>query len=109
MEAFSNKKAGTQLSQPDKFIPSETYRLPLLFCKLIFCDLPRIRIIKRRFLKKLNTLGVLGIITFFDIPTTIFLRKPGNDTIDRYPLSYEEKLTKILCIRREIFEKLKAA
>ena len=33
----------------------------------------------------------------------------GNDTIDRYPLPYEGKLTKLLCISKELFEKLKAA
>jgi hypothetical protein len=33
----------------------------------------------------------------------------GNDTIDRYPLPYEGKLTKILCVTKELFEKLKAA
>jgi len=33
----------------------------------------------------------------------------GNDTIDPYPLPYEGKLTKVLCISREIFKKLKAA
>jgi len=33
----------------------------------------------------------------------------GNDTIDRYPLPYEERLRKILCITKEVFEKLKAA
>jgi hypothetical protein len=33
-------------------------------------------------------------------------RIPGNDTIDRYPLPYEGKLRKILCIRKELFEKL---
>ena len=33
----------------------------------------------------------------------------GNDTIDRYPLPYEGKLTKLLCISKAIFEKLKAA
>ena len=30
----------------------------------------------------------------------------GNDTIDRYPLPYGGKLTKILCISKELFEKL---
>ena len=30
----------------------------------------------------------------------------GNDTIDRYPLPYEGKLTKLLCISKERFEKL---
>jgi len=33
----------------------------------------------------------------------------GNDTIHRYPLPYEGKLTKLLCISKEVFEKLKAA
>lgn len=33
----------------------------------------------------------------------------GNDTIHRYPLPYEGKLTKLLCISKAIFEKLKAA
>ncbi len=33
----------------------------------------------------------------------------GNDTIHRYPLPYRGKLTKLLCISKEIFEKLKAA
>jgi hypothetical protein len=33
----------------------------------------------------------------------------GNDTIDRYPLSYERRLTKILCITKEVFKNLKAA
>jgi len=33
----------------------------------------------------------------------------GNDTIDRYPLPYEGRLTKIICITKEVFEKLKAA
>jgi hypothetical protein len=33
----------------------------------------------------------------------------GNDTIDRYPLPYEGKLTKLLCISKEVFKKLKAA
>ena len=33
----------------------------------------------------------------------------GNDTIDRYPLPYKGKLTKLLCISREVFEKLKKA
>ncbi len=44
---------------------------------------------------------------------TIYLTLPyeqvGNDTIDRYPLPYEGKLTKLLCISKEVFEKLKAA
>ena len=31
----------------------------------------------------------------------------GNDTIDRYPLPYRGKLTKLLCIGKEIFEKLR--
>ena len=30
----------------------------------------------------------------------------GNDTIDRYPLLYEGKLRKILCISKTVFEKL---
>jgi hypothetical protein len=30
----------------------------------------------------------------------------GNDTIHRYPLSCEGKLTKLLCISKEVFEKL---
>ena len=30
----------------------------------------------------------------------------GNDTIDRYPLPYRGKLTKLLCISKERFEKL---
>jgi hypothetical protein len=30
----------------------------------------------------------------------------GNDTIDPYPLPCEEKLTKLLCISKERFEKL---
>ncbi len=34
---------------------------------------------------------------------------PGNDTIDRYPLPYGGKLTKLLCISKEVFKKLKAA
>jgi len=33
----------------------------------------------------------------------------GNDTIDRYPPAYEGRLTKLLCISKEIFKKLKAA
>jgi len=33
----------------------------------------------------------------------------GNDTIDRYPLPPEGRLRKILCISKEVFEKLKAA
>ncbi len=33
----------------------------------------------------------------------------GNDTIHRYPLPYEGKLIKLLCISKEVFEKLKAA
>jgi hypothetical protein len=37
------------------------------------------------------------------------LNRSGNDTIDRYPLPCEGKLTKLLCISRELFEKLKAA
>ena len=34
-------------------------------------------------------------------------QKNGNDTIDPYPLQYGEKLTKILCIDKKLFEKLK--
>jgi len=30
----------------------------------------------------------------------------GNDTIHRYPLPYEGKLTKLLCLSKERFEKL---
>jgi len=33
----------------------------------------------------------------------------GNDTIDPYPLPYKGKLIKLLCISKEVFEKLKAA
>ena len=33
----------------------------------------------------------------------------GNDTIDRYPLPYRGKLTKLLCISKELFEKLALA
>ena len=33
----------------------------------------------------------------------------GNDTIDRYPLPYEGKLTKLLCISKEVFKNLNAA
>jgi hypothetical protein len=33
----------------------------------------------------------------------------GNDTIDRYPLPYEGKLTKLLCISKERFGKLTLA
>jgi hypothetical protein len=33
----------------------------------------------------------------------------GNDTIDPYPLPYEGKLTKLLCISKERFEKLALA
>jgi hypothetical protein len=33
----------------------------------------------------------------------------GNDTIDRYPLSYEGKLKKVLCITEEVFKNLRAA
>ena len=36
-------------------------------------------------------------------------RKHGNDTIDRYPLTYRRKLKKLLCISKEVFNKLKAA
>ena len=32
----------------------------------------------------------------------------GNDTIDRYPPALEGKLTKILCITKEVFKELKA-
>jgi hypothetical protein len=32
----------------------------------------------------------------------------GNDTIHRYPLPYEGRITKILCITKEVFENLKA-
>jgi hypothetical protein len=38
-----------------------------------------------------------------------FCRRSGNDTIDRYPPAYEGRLTKILCISKGIFGKLKAA
>ena len=31
----------------------------------------------------------------------------GNDTIHRYPLPYRGKLTKLLCISKETFEKLR--
>ena len=33
----------------------------------------------------------------------------GNDTIDRYPPTYRRKLKKLLCISKEVFNKLKAA
>ena len=33
----------------------------------------------------------------------------GNDTIHRYPLPYEGKLTRLLCVSKGVFEKLKAA
>jgi len=33
----------------------------------------------------------------------------GNDTIHRYPLSYRGKLIKLLCISKELFEKLALA
>ena len=33
----------------------------------------------------------------------------GNDTIDPYPLFYEGNLTKLLCISKEAFEKIKTA
>ena len=33
----------------------------------------------------------------------------GNDTIDRYPLSYRGRLTKLLCISKLVFEKLTLA
>jgi len=39
----------------------------------------------------------------------LFLKFVGNETIDRYPLPYEGRLTKILCITKEIFKKLKTA
>jgi len=32
----------------------------------------------------------------------------GNDTIDPYPLAYEGKLRKILCISKEVFKNLRA-
>ncbi len=35
--------------------------------------------------------------------------KVGNDTIHHYPLPCEGKLSKVLCVSREIFKKLKAA
>ena len=35
-----------------------------------------------------------------------FCFSPGNDTIHRYPLPYEGKLKKLLCIGKESFEKL---
>ena len=35
--------------------------------------------------------------------------KYGNDTIDHYPLPYEGRLIKLLCISKEVFKKLKAA
>jgi hypothetical protein len=38
-----------------------------------------------------------------------FCKESGNDTIDPYPLPYRGKLTKLLCISKERFEKLKAA
>ena len=37
------------------------------------------------------------------------IRLSGNDTIDRYPLTYRRKLKKLLCISKEVFNKLKAA
>jgi len=37
------------------------------------------------------------------------MKEHGNDTIHRYPLPYEGKLTELLCISKAIFEKLKAA
>ena len=40
---------------------------------------------------------------------TVYLTAPGNDTIDRYPLPYEGKLIKLICISKEIFKNLKAA
>jgi hypothetical protein len=36
-------------------------------------------------------------------------KQNGNDTIDRYPLSYEGKLKKILCVTEEVFKNLRAA
>lgn len=33
---------------------------------------------------------------------------PGNDTIDCYPLPYEGRLRKILCITKEVFKNLRA-
>ncbi len=39
----------------------------------------------------------------------IYLSTNGNDTIDRYPPPYKGKLRKLLCISKELFEKLKAA
>ena len=33
----------------------------------------------------------------------------GNDTIDHYPLPYEGRLKKLLCISKEIFKELKGA
>jgi hypothetical protein len=41
--------------------------------------------------------------------STSIYAQAGNDTIDHYPLPYEGKLTKLLCISRENFKKLKAA
>ncbi len=47
--------------------------------------------------------------SFYKVITTSFSKFIGNDTIDRYPPPYEGKLTKLLCISKERFEKLKAA
>ncbi len=49
------------------------------------------------------------VYIFCDKKSRHFYYIIGNDTIDRYPLPYEGKLTKLLCISREVFEKLKAA
>ena len=48
-------------------------------------------------------------IAYFFYLSTKFLWHFGNDTIDCYPLPYEEKLRKLLCISKEVFKKLKAA
>jgi hypothetical protein len=40
--------------------------------------------------------------------SNLFICVIGNDTIHRYPLSYEGRLTKILCITKEAFKNLKA-
>jgi hypothetical protein len=37
----------------------------------------------------------------------IFYKTVGNDTIDRYPLPCRGRLTKLLCISKEIFERLR--
>ena len=37
---------------------------------------------------------------------TAFSKTVGNDTIDHYPLPCEGKLTKLLCISKERFERL---